>query len=248
MRDEPRESLDDLLSAAKQTDYQSLVGGLNWTAVITRPDIAYPVSRLAKFNSNPAPVHKEAAERTLRYLAQTADIGLIYREDPPSSDLYGYTDSNFAANEDNRRSTSGFLFLGFSACVHWQSKQQSLIARSTHQAEYIGMAKQTPATRSHIFANSSRTLRLPPLVDLDPTLLYGDNMGAITTATNPDGDKTARTRHIDIRYHITREALVNGILRLKYVQTAEMIVDILTKPLPLEAHNRHMKNTGLASE
>jgi len=49
------------------------------------------------------------------------------------------------------------------------------------------------------------------------TLLYSDNMGVIATATNPDGDKTAQTRHIDICYHITREALANGILRLKYV-------------------------------
>jgi len=55
------------------------------------------------------------------------------------------------------------------------------------------------------------------LVDLDPILLYSDNMGAITIATNLDGNKTAWTRHIDIYYHITREVLVNGILQLKYI-------------------------------
>ena len=41
-----------------------------------------------------------------------------------------------------------------------------------------------------------------PLIDLGPTLLYSDNMGAIATATNPDSDKMPRTRHIDIHYHI----------------------------------------------
>ena len=56
-----------------------------------------------------------------------------------------------------------------------------------------------------------------PLVDLGPMLLYGDNMSAIATATNPDGDKTPRTRHINICYHITREALSNGTLWLKYI-------------------------------
>ena len=56
-----------------------------------------------------------------------------------------------------------------------------------------------------------------PLVDLEPTLLYGDNMGAIATATNPDGDKTPRTRHINIYYHITQEVLANEVLKLRYI-------------------------------
>src|SRR2546423_5001895 len=81
-----------------------------------------------------------------------------------------------------------------------------------------------------------------PLVNLEPTLLYGDNMGAIATATNPDGDKTPRTRHIDIRYHITQEALSNETLRLKYIRTANIITNILTKVLPIEAHRRYMNN------
>src|SRR5436190_232174 len=76
-----------------------------------------------------------------------------------------------------------------------------------------------------------------PLVDLEPTLLYGDNMGAIATATNPDGDKTPKTRHIDIRY-----------LKLRYIQTADMTADILTKILPVEAHHRHMKTMGLGQQ
>jgi hypothetical protein len=90
-------------------------------------------------------------------------------------------------------------------------------------------------------------LTTTPLIDLEPTLLYGDNMGAIATATSPEGDKTARSRHIDIRYHITREPLANGTLRLKYIRTADMTADILTKPLPIEAHNHHMKNMGLGT-
>jgi hypothetical protein len=80
---------------------------------------------------------------------------------------------------------------------------------------------------------------------LEPTLIYGDNIGAITTATSPDGDKTPRTRHIDIRYHITREALATGAIKLKYIRTADMTADLLTKALPIEVHRRHMKNMGL---
>ena len=82
---------------------------------------------------------------------------------------------------------------------------------------------------------------------MDPTLLYGDNMGAITTASSPYGDRTKRSRHINIRYHITREALANGTLRLQYIRSSEMTADILTKALPIEVHNRHRLNIGLDS-
>jgi hypothetical protein len=78
-----------------------------------------------------------------------------------------------------------------------------------------------------------------PIDDLEPTLLYGDNMGAIATASSLDGDKTPRSRDIDIRYHITREALANGTLRLEYVRTDGMTTDILTKPLPVDAPPLH---------
>ena len=84
-----------------------------------------------------------------------------------------------------------------------------------------------------------------PLVNLESTLLYDDNMGAIAIATNPNDDKTPRTRHINIHYHITREALSNGTLRLKYIRTADMIADILMKVLLIEAHRRHMNNMGM---
>lgn len=49
-------------------------------------------------------------------------------------------------------------------------------------------------------------------------------------AKNPVGH--ARTKHIDVRYHFVREGVQDGAIILKYVATDEMIVDILTKPLP----------------
>jgi hypothetical protein len=246
MKRDLQSSDDNPLPAHEIKDYQALVGSLNWTAIITRPDTSYALSRLAKFLSKPAVVHREAAKHALRNLAGTKDIGIIYGAKPPNADLIGYTDSNFAADADNRRSTSGFLFMLNGACIHWQSKQQSLIARSTHEAEYIGMAVASYETS--YLRKLLADLTNCPLVNLEPTLLYGDNMGAIATATNPDGDKTPRTRHIDIRYHITREALSNGTLRLKYIRTADMTADILTKVLPIEVHRRHMNTMGMGRQ
>ena len=81
--------------------------------------------------------------------------------------------------------------------------------------------------------------------ELEPILLYDNNMGAIATATSSDGNKIPRTWHINIRYHITREALANSTLQLKYICTTNMTADILTKILPADTHRRHVKNMGL---
>ena len=78
------------------------------------------------------------------------------------------------------------------------------------------------------------------------TVTRSESMRAIITAINSDGDKAPRSRHIDIRYYITREALANGTLRLKYIQTTDIIINILTKPLAAKAHYHHMKGMSLA--
>lgn len=219
--------------------YQAIVGGLMYLMTATRPDLAFTLSRLSKFNANPTTKHMEAAKHTLRYLKYTNDLGLIYGG--RDTELYGYTDSDFAADVDNRRSTSGYAFLLNGACVHWQSKQQSLVARSTHQAEYIAMANASYET--------SYLRRLvadihPGIHPTHPTTLYADNQSAITTAQS-GRDVSPRSKYIDIRYHITREALANGILRLEYIRTTDMTADILTKALSRELHQKHTLSLGL---
>jgi hypothetical protein len=155
-----------------------------------------------------------------------------------------YSRSNFAADTPNRRSTSGYSFILNGASVHWQSKQQPLITKSTHEAECVGLAiaSYEISYLRKLLADISTT----PIHTIDPTLLYGDNMGAIDTATN--SDNTKRSRHIDIRYHITREALANGTLRLQYCRSNDMVADILTKPLPIVMHEKHRTFLGLGRQ
>ena len=56
-----------------------------YVVVATRPDIAYAVSYLARFMSNPGPAHWEAVKRVIRYLKGTKDAKLILSgEEGPS--------------------------------------------------------------------------------------------------------------------------------------------------------------------
>ena len=118
MKQDLRSGNDKILSDNEFTDYQALVGLLNWVAIITRPDLSYTVSHLAKFMSKPTKIHLEAAKQTLQYLTGIKNIGLIYGERLSNANLHSYMDSNFVADEDNRQSTSGFLFKLNETCIH----------------------------------------------------------------------------------------------------------------------------------
>jgi hypothetical protein len=62
-------------------------------------------------------------------------------------------------------------------------------------------------------------------------------------ASQPNHAVWSRSKHIDVRFHIIREAAANGLVRLEYIRTADMTADILTKALPRELHKRHVKRT-----
>ena len=60
--------------------------------------------------------------------------------------------------------------------------------------------------------------------------MFVDNEGAIALANNPLS--SARTKHIDVRFHFIRELVRSKTISVKYVPTKEQHADILTKALP----------------
>ncbi|PHT70769.1 hypothetical protein T459_25873 [Capsicum annuum] len=85
---------------------------------------------------NPSKLHLGDAMRILRYIAGTSDHGIWYSK-VTSFTLTGFTDSDYAGNIDDRKSTSGFLFNLGSGAISGSSKKQEVVALSTSEAEYI---------------------------------------------------------------------------------------------------------------
>jgi hypothetical protein len=81
-----------------------------------------------------------------------------------------------------------------------------------------------------------------------PQLLYMDNQSAMKIAMSSTSQVHERTKHIDIRHHFVRDASQKGRIRIKYLPTNKITADILTKALPRDAHQRHVKGMGLRSE
>ena len=59
--------------------------------------------------------------------------------------------------------------------------------------------------------------------------VFVDNDGAISLANNPLS--SARTKHINVRFHFIRELTRSKTILVEYVPTKEQCADILTKAL-----------------
>ena len=217
--------------------YQSVVGSLLYLSTGTRPDITFAMSNVAKFCSDPTKQHWTAVKRILRYLKGTTDLGLLYTSGDGHV-CFGYSDSDWAGDLDDRRSTSGYIFKLSGAGISWKSKKQGSVALSTAEAEYIALLG---AVQEAIWIRQLVTELSGRHKPTKGTVIYKDNQSAISLAKNPQFH--GRAKHIDLRRHFIRERVTDKSIELKYCPTEDMIADMLTKGL---SHNNLEKLRRMA--
>jgi len=138
---------------------------------------------------------------------------------------------------DTRKSTHGYLIKIAGGAVSWKSKRQNVVALSSTEAEYICYSE---AAKEAIWLR-----RLLAEIDLrkpldgtneaqskwgtSPMIIFGDSQLAIDLSNNPRHHE--RTKHIDIKHHLIREAINKGLVSIVKVSSAEEVADALTKPL-----------------
>ncbi|XP_071580823.1 uncharacterized protein [Temnothorax nylanderi] len=121
----------------KGVPYKQLVGSLMYLALATWPDILYAVTKLLQFSSNPGRAHWLQANRVLRYLAATKDIGLEYS--CGANEIEIFSDADWASDVDNRHSYSGMIVLLNGNPITWKSNKQKSISTSTMEAECVAL-------------------------------------------------------------------------------------------------------------
>jgi transposase InsO family protein len=225
------ETTDDSTSKRMvDVPYASAVGALMYAALGTRPDIAFAVTALSQFNSAPSLAHWQAVKRVLRYLQGTRHHELTYGcAGGADRQLYGYSDSDWGNDVNDRRSYTGWVFMLHDGAVSWQACKQRTVALSSTDAEYMAAAQ---ATREAVWWRTLMTeLGLPPSA---ATTVHSDSQGAIARAKNPEQHK--RAKHMDIQYHYVREQVQAGSVVMPYISTELMVADVLTKPLAADRH------------
>ncbi|TXG67231.1 hypothetical protein EZV62_008506 [Acer yangbiense] len=212
------------------TGYKQIVGSLMYLTA-TRPDLMYAVSLISRYMESPREIHLLAAKRILRYMQGTIDYGLFYKKGEKSS-LFGFTDSDYAGNQDDQKSTSGYVFMMGSGAVSWSSKKQQIVTLSTTKAEFVAA---TSCSCQAIWLR--RLLEALHYRQQGPTLIYCDNVSAIKLSRNPV--LHGRSKHIDVRYHFLRDLCKDGTIDLIFCRSEDQVADILTKPLKLPVFVKH---------
>lgn len=105
--------------------YTSAIGSLHYAQTCTRPDIAYAVELLSRYQSNPGMEHWKRVKKILRYLQGTKDYMLTYRRSD-SLEIVGYSDADWGGCQDSRKSTTGVIFLLADGAITWRSIKQKV--------------------------------------------------------------------------------------------------------------------------
>ncbi|KAA8550319.1 hypothetical protein F0562_002003 [Nyssa sinensis] len=191
---------------------------------VTRPDISYAVHLVSQFMSAPRSTHYAAVLRILRYVKGTLFHGLHFSS-CSSLELHSYSDADWAGDPTDHRSTTGYCFLLGTSLISWRSKKQTVVARSSTEAEYRALADTTAELlwlRWLLTDMGASQLTSSPL--------YCDNRSAIQIAHNDVFHE--RTKHIEIDCHFIRHHLQQGTLDLRSVSSEDQLADIFTKSHP----------------
>ena len=126
-----KEQCDPNPEPAFHRRYRGIVGSLGYLVNMTRPDLAWSYSELSKYVQNPGKAHMDAAHHVLRYLRATYDQAIVYeRIDVLANTLWGWVDSDWAADLDSRRSHTGYILMLSGGAVSWKSHLDKTVCRS----------------------------------------------------------------------------------------------------------------------
>lgn len=213
-------------SLVGQVPFQEAVGSLLYLTQGTRPDIAFAVNDVSRFNGNHSETHWKAVKRIFRYLSGTVDMKLRFTK-TAAYELKAYSDADWASDIDKRRSCTGYLVNMSGGAICWNSKRQPIVALSSTEAEYIALSSAVcdfmwlKQLADEIDVRIARRIKV-----------FCDNQSTIKLAAS-DAFRP-RTKHIDIRYHHLRDKIEKGLFEVEYLPTERMAADSLTKAVTIE--------------
>ncbi|CAN0870173.1 Retrovirus-related Pol polyprotein from transposon TNT 1-94 [Linum grandiflorum] len=216
--------------------HQQLVGKLIYLSH-TRPDITYAVSIVSQFMSDPTEEHMAAVIYIIRYLKKTPGLGLMFKRNN-SRIVELYTDASWASEVTSRRSTTGYCSYVWGNLVTWRSKKQSVVARSSAEAEYRALAL---GIQEAIWIQ--RVLKELNHHGQDAIHMFCDSQAALSIVKNPVHHD--RTKHVEIDRHFITEKVEQGIVDVSYVPSRQQTADILTKALSRELLEHFKSKLGL---
>ena len=190
----------------------------------TRSNIAYSMKVLNKYCFNLFFEHCFLLKRILKYLSKTLKLEIIFKKNS-HDDLIEYIDSNWEKLADEKKSTVAYVFYFVDDSIFHCTKQQSIVALSTIEVEYMTLSK----IKKNVIWCAKFLKELDYKKNIKSILLRIDNKKSISFIKNSESHKSIK--HIDIRWYWIRDAVERSQINLKYVSIKAMITDKLIKSL-----------------
>jgi len=210
--------------------YLSAVMSIMYLARLTRPDLLFAVTTLATKCADPREIDMQNLNRLIRYLAGTINRGYTFRGDADMM-ARAYADASHGLHSDGRGHGAIAITLG-SAPVMTRCFKLKPTTRSSSESELYVLDETS--TYCGWFKLLLRGLGYR---DPKPVQIYQDNKSTIIMAM--EGGHFKRTKHLLIRESFIKEQLDQGFCELKYLKSADMPVDMMTKPMSSVQINRH---------
>ena len=230
---------DHEVQSMKEKPYASLVGSVMYAQVCTGPDLAFVLSVLGRFQSNPGLAHWNAGKKVLRYLKRTQSFVLSYQH-VDNLELVCYTDADLGGCVDDKMSTNGYVLMICEGAVSWRSKKQTTRAVSTMESEYIGCFEAMK--QCNWMKNLLYDMKIVKSIER-PIKLYCDNTDAVFFAKNKKRSEASRL--MDIKYLKVQDQVREGVIDIEHISTHDMVADHLTKALNVTVFNKHIMKMGL---
>ncbi|TQD85515.1 hypothetical protein C1H46_028927 [Malus baccata] len=155
-------------------------------------------------------------------------------------ELVAYTDSDLAGCVDDRKSTSGYVFLLAGGAVSWKSSKQTAIAYSIMEAEFVGCYVAT--RQAFWIKNFTKCLRVVDNIER-PLTIYCDNKAAVFFSKN--NKRSLACRLMDIKYLKVRDEVKKNLVSIEHISTHQMLADPMTKALSVGVFKKHVFNMGI---
>jgi len=150
----------DCIKPDPATPYRELVGAMCYIASVSRPDISFAASYLARFTHCYTDKHWTAAKSVLAYLLATKDMAIVYTHSSSDFTFYGHCDADWGGREkSDSKSTSGYIFFASNAQYLGHQKSNQLLHYPLVKQSTFPLLKHP--NKLHIFAISSALLEFP---------------------------------------------------------------------------------------
>lgn len=223
---------------ASRRRYQAIVGSLLYISRYTRPDLSFAVGVVSKFAQNPGPEHFDAINRIIGYLKGTITTKVLLKGGETNI-LTVYCDADWASDQDERKSVSGYVIYLGRSIVTWGSKKQHCIALSTMEAELIALNEGVKEALWIASLLEEYQGKRPKIV------VHCDNKATISIIE--EKGTLSRAKHIDIRHHFLKDLTEKNEISIRYIESANNVADLFTKPLAKNKFNNFKQTLGLVT-